>query len=151
MEKSEGKGLSEIRPEWGQAPEDHFGYSTDSERLAKRGLEDWELVEKIPTSQRRVPYWFIAVVVIVLLVAVGLGFPFWGQRSGVKVPWFNWGFVAAIFYVAIAGAFVYFMVNLYGSESAGRLDNDPDNDPELKPDDDAEPVPPAQAHGADKH
>src|SRR3974390_2462032 len=55
MEKSEVKGLSEIRPEWGQAPEDHFGYSTDSERLGKRGLEDWELVEKITTWQRRGP------------------------------------------------------------------------------------------------
>jgi hypothetical protein len=126
MEKSESKPLPEVRSQWGQAPQDHFGYATDNERLSKRGMEDWELVEKIPTSQRRVPYWFIAVVVIVLLVAVGLGFPFWGQRPGVKVQWFNWGFVAAIFYVAIAGAFVYFMVNLYGSESGGRLDNDPE-------------------------
>jgi len=119
-------GLPEpIEPRWGQAPKDHFGYASEAERLAKRGMEDWELVQKIPASQRRVPYWFLAVVVIVLLVAVGLGFPFWGQRPGVKVQWFNWGFVAAIFYVAIAGAFVYFMTNLYGSERAGRLDSDP--------------------------
>ncbi|HEX7157079.1 MAG TPA: hypothetical protein VF229_07670 [Burkholderiaceae bacterium] len=116
-----------VHPEWGKNPEDHFGYASDEERLAKRGMEDWELVSKIPASQRRVPYWFIAVVVIVLLIAVGLGFPFWGQRPGVVVPWFNWGFVAAIFYVAVAAAFVYFMVNLYGSERAGRLDDDPEN------------------------
>ncbi len=125
MESSDGKDLSAVQSEWGHQPEDHFGYGSDKERLSKRGMEDWELVEKIPASQRRVPYWFIAVVVIVLLVAVGLGFPFWGQRPGVKVQWFNWGFVAAIFYVAIAGTFVYFMVNLYGSDAAGRLDNDP--------------------------
>ena len=125
MESSDGKNLSAVQSEWGQRPEDHFGYASDKERLSKRGMEDWELVEKIPASQRRVPYWFIAVVVIVLLVAVGLGFPFWGQRPGVKVQWFNWGFVAAIFYVAIAGTFVYFMVNLYGSDAGGRLDNDP--------------------------
>jgi len=91
-------------------------------------MEDWELVTKIPASQRRVPYWFIAVVVVVLLIAVGLGFPFWGQRPGVKVEWFNWGFVAAIVYVAIAATFVYFMTNLYGSERAGRLDTDPEKD-----------------------
>lgn len=116
-----------VEPRWGETPKDHFGYASEAERLAKRGMEDWELVTKIPASQRRVPYWFIAVVLIVLLVAVGLGFPFWGQRPGVKVQWFNWGFVAAIVYVAIAAAFVYYMTNLYGSERAGRLDSDPQN------------------------
>ena len=117
-----------IDPQWGQNPKDHFGYASDAERLAKRGMEDWELVDKIPASQRRIPYWFIAVVVVVLLIAVGLGFPFWGQRPGVRVEWFNWGFVAAIVYVAIAATFVYFMTNLYGSERGGRLDNDPKSD-----------------------
>lgn len=121
-------GLPEpIEPRWGQAPKDHFGYASDAERLAKRGMEDWELVTQIPVSQRRIPYWFIAVVVIVLLVAVGLGFPFWGQRPGVKVQWFNWGFVAAIFYVGIAAWFVYYMTTLYGSDRGGRLDSDPEN------------------------
>ncbi len=122
-----GLEQSPVESQWGQNPADHFGYASDAERLAKRGMEDWELVAKIPASQRRVPYWFIAVVVIVLLVAVGLGFPFWGQRPGVKVEWFNWGFVAAIVYVAIAAAFVYYMTNLYGSERGGRLDSDPEN------------------------
>jgi hypothetical protein len=118
-------GDTPVHAQWGSNPVDHFGYSSDEERLARRGMEDWELVTKIPASQRRVPYWFLAVVVIVLLIAVGLGFPFWGQRPGHKVEWFNWGFVAAIFYVAGAGTFVYFMTNLYGSERAGRLDSDP--------------------------
>jgi len=128
-------GQTPVDSAWGQNPPDHFGYASEEERLARRGMEDWELVTKIPESQRRVPYWFIAVVVIVLLVAVGLGFPFWGQRPGVKVVWFNWGFVAAIVYVAVAGTFVYFMTNLYGSERAGRLDSDP--------------LSPAHRHGAD--
>jgi hypothetical protein len=123
-----GLEQSPVESQWGQNPADHFGYASDAERLAKRGMEDWELVAKIPASQRRVPYWFIAVVVIVLLVAVGLGFPFWGQRPGVKVEWFNWGFVAAIVYVAIAATFVYYMTNLYGSERGGRLDSDPENE-----------------------
>jgi len=122
-----------VDPQWGKAPEDHFGYASEAERLARRGMEDWELVTKIPASQRRIPYWFIAVVLIVLLVAVGLGFPFWGQRPGVKVEWFNWGFVAAIFYVAIAAYFVYYMTNLYGSERAGRLDSDPESGAPARP------------------
>ena len=122
-----GSVSTPVHADWGRNPDDHFGYASDEERLARRGMEDWELVTRIPESQRRVPYWFIAVVVIVLLVAIGLGFPFWGQRPGVKVEWFNWGFVAAIFYVAGAGTFVYFMTNLYGSERAGRLDSDPES------------------------
>lgn len=122
----ESLGLPEpVESRWGETRGDHFGYASDAERLAKRGMEDWELVTRIPESQRRVPYWFIAVVVIVLLVAVGLGFPFWGQRAGVHVQWFNWGFVAAIVYVAGAAYFVYYMTNMYGSERAGRLDDDP--------------------------
>ena len=60
---------------WGEYRQDHFGYASDKERLDKRGMEDWELVEKIPESQLKVPYWFWAVVVIVLLVGVGLSFP----------------------------------------------------------------------------
>jgi len=126
-EREPAKRPSAVQAQWGQTPSDHFGYASEAERLAKRGMEDWELVQKIPASQRRVPYWFIAVVVIVLLVAVGLGFPFWGQRPGVKVEWFNWGFVAAIIYVAIAATFVYYMTNLYGSDRAGRLDDDPES------------------------
>ena len=33
--------------EWGETRNDHFGYSDEEERISKRGLEDWELVEKI--------------------------------------------------------------------------------------------------------
>jgi hypothetical protein len=119
--------LSELSIEdshWGKQPGDHFGYASDEERLAKRGMEDWELVEKIPESQKIIPYWFIAVVITVLLVAIGLGFPFWGNRPGVKPEWFNWGFLAAIFYVAAGAVFVYFMTQLYGSSDGGRLDSD---------------------------
>ncbi len=110
--------------EWGKTPEDHFGYASEEERLAKRGMEDWELVDHIPESQRGVPKWFIAVIVVVLLVAIGLSFPFWGDRPGYERSWFNWGFVAALVYLVVAGGFVYFMVNLYGSHIGGRLDSD---------------------------
>lgn len=116
--------LGSVSSEWGRQPQDHFGYASEEERLAKRGLEDWELVDKIPESQRNVPVWFIAVILVVLLVAIGLSFPFWGDRPGYERSWFNWGFVIALVYIAVAGTFVYFMVRLYGSHIGGRLDSD---------------------------
>ena len=120
--------LTETSSEWGQESEDHFGYTSDEERRAKRGLEDWELVTKMPESQRGVPKWFIAVILVVLLVAIGLSFPFWGDRPGYERAWFDWGFAGAIVYVAVMSVFVYFMVNLYGSRAGGRLDTDKGDD-----------------------
>jgi hypothetical protein len=116
--------LDKVESHWGEQDAAHFGYASDEERKARRGLEDWELVEKIPESQRKVPYWFFAVVLVVLLVGVGLAFPFWGNRPGYERAWVDWGFVAALFYIAAAGTFVYFMVQFYGSPTAGRLDSD---------------------------
>ncbi|MDR2877716.1 MAG: hypothetical protein LBV36_06750 [Chromatiales bacterium] len=116
--------LDPVHSEWGAQPDDHFGYASDEERLAKRGLEDWELVDRIPESQRNVPVWFIAIIVMVFLVAIGLSFPFWGDRPGYEREWVNWGFGAAIAYILVFGAFVYFMVQFYGSNIAGRLDSD---------------------------
>ena len=115
-------------PPWGEESSDHFGYASDEERRTKRGLEDWELVEKIPESQRKVPYWFIAVVVVVTLIAVGLSFPFWGDRPGYERAWFDWGFAAALVWIALGFTFVYYMVNLYGTERGGRLDSDKEKD-----------------------
>lgn len=126
---NEGKinGVTGVEePRWGEQTSDHFGYSTDEERLARRGMEDWELVEKIPESQKGIPYWFTGVVLAVLLVAIGLSFPFWGNRPGVEREWVDWGFVAAIFYVAAGSALVYFMVQLYGTSDSGKLDSDKD-------------------------
>lgn len=116
--------LTSIDSNWGKTPEDHFGYATDEERLAKRGMEDWELLESIPESQKGIPKWFIGVVIVVLLVAIGLSFPFWGDRPGYEREWFDWGFGIAILYLLVASVFVYFMVRLYGSKYGGRLDLD---------------------------
>ncbi len=110
---------------WGDAS-NNFGYASEEERHNKRGLEDWELVEKIPESQRGIPYWFGAVIFVVLLVAIGLSFPFWGDRPGYERAWVDWGFAAALVYIAIGIAFIYSMVNLYGSKRAGKLDSDKD-------------------------
>lgn len=113
---------------WGEVADDHFGYDSEEERLERRGMEDWELVENIPQSQRGVPKWFIAVVISVLLVAIGLSFPFWGDRPGYEREWIDWGFAIAILYLLVFGSFVYFMVNFYGSKMAGRLDSDKENE-----------------------
>jgi hypothetical protein len=130
--------LANEESQWGQQRKDNFGYASDKERLEKRGMEDWELVEKIPESQRNVPYWFMAVVVIVLLVGVGLSFPFWGLRPGVIVKWTDWvkdpGFLGSLVYITVAAIFVYYMVHLYGSSTGGRLDSDKEGQSEIKGD-----------------
>ena len=125
--------LGSVEPQWGKADAEHFGYESDEDRKSKRGLEDWELVEKIPESQKSVPYWFFAVAAVVVLVGIGLSFPFWGLRPGDERPWIDWGFLVAIVYMAIAGSFVWYMVRMYGSSKAGRLDSDPQKE---KPEDD---------------
>jgi len=107
-------------PQWGKIPEDHFGYASDEERRAKRGLEDWELVERMPELQRGVPRWFLGIVIMVLLVAIGLSFPFWGDRMGYERAWVDWGFGAAILYLIVFGGFVYFMVNIYSTDVDGK-------------------------------
>lgn len=111
--KEQLKPVAPTNAKWGEQSQDHYGYASEEERRAKRGLEDWELLETVPQSQNNVPTWFIAVVVVVLLVAVGLSFPFWGDRPGYEREWINWGFGAAIVYVTVGSIFVYFMVRLF--------------------------------------
>ncbi len=120
--------LGTVESQWGKLDADHFGYESEEDRKAKRGLEDWELVEKMPASQKPVPYWFFAVVLVVLLVGVGLSFPFWGLRPGDQRPWIDWGFLIALVYIAVAGSFVWYMVRMYASSRDGRSDSDPDKE-----------------------
>ncbi|MFZ5595036.1 MAG: hypothetical protein ACOY4D_12410 [Pseudomonadota bacterium] len=97
--------------EWGKTDDDNFGYVDEAERLKKRGLEDWELVEKIPESQHNIPYWFIAIFVALLLIAVGLNFPFWGDRPGYEREWFNWGLPLGVVYTTIAVIVIYWLAD----------------------------------------
>ena len=122
--------MKPVQSQWGSLPEDNFGYASDEERRRLRGLEDWEMVNSIPDSQARVPPWFFAVVAVVLLVAIGLSFPFWGDRPGYERSWINWGFGAALLYILVFGGFVWVMVNFYGSKAAGRLDSDKERLPD---------------------
>jgi len=120
--------LDEARVEWGKTSKDNYGYASDEERLNKRGMDDWEMVEHIPESQKRVPKWFYAVIVGVLIVAFGLSLPFWGDRPDHARPWFTIGHLYAVLYFIVAFIFIFFMVNLYGSDRGGRLDSDTEKD-----------------------
>ena len=104
---------------WGVMPENNFGYASDDERRAHRGLEDWEMVENTQQSQKSVPKWFIAVIAAVLLIAIGLSFPFWGDRVGYEREWFDAGMGVAILYLLVFGTFVYFMVTRYSPDVDG--------------------------------
>ena len=109
----ERRPLGAVKKEWGKLPDDHFGYASDEERIEKRGLEDWELVEQIPKGSKRVPRWFIAVIVGVALVAFTLTEPFWGDRPGHPRPWFTWGHLIAVVYFLVAAFFIHFMINQF--------------------------------------
>lgn len=97
---------------WGEARTDHYGYVDEDERMSKRGLEDWELVEKMSESgDHRIPYWFIGLFIVLLLVATGLTFPFWGVRPGYERPWFDWGIVGGAAWVILISAVIYYLVD----------------------------------------
>ncbi len=116
--------LTAIDSRWGENPADHFGYASDEERRATRGMEDWELLESIPESQKPIPKWFFGVIITVLLLSVGLSFPYWGDRVGYERDWLDWGYAVAFAYLTVGSIFVYYMVKMYGSKLGGRLDQD---------------------------
>ena len=94
---------------WGEKRGDHLGYDSEEDRINKRGLEDWDMVEKMSdaSSDHGVPALFF----VLLLVATGLTFPFWGVRPGYERPWFDWGIVAGAVWVISMAAAIYYMVD----------------------------------------
>src|SRR3569832_1469200 len=98
--------------ERGQERNDQYGYDDAAERTTKRGLEDWELAEKMSaTSEHRIPYWLIAIFIVLLLGATGLTFPFCGVRPGCERSWFDWGIVAGAAWVTSMGGLIYYLVD----------------------------------------
>ncbi len=89
-----------------------------SPKITKQGMTDEEIIASGVglESSERVPKWFWAIIVVVLLVAFGLSMPFWGDRVDSPRPWFTWGHVAALAYILIFGGFVYFMTMMYGDD-----------------------------------
>jgi len=118
-------GRKPTQSEWGRESADHYGYASEEERRERRGLEDWELTEKMAASRKRVPLWFFVVIGIVLLAAFGLSLPFWGDRPDHPRPWLTWGHLLAVVYLLVAGGFVYFMVNVFNPESPDEEECDP--------------------------
>ncbi len=108
--------------EWGKVGNDHMGYGSEEERYAKRGLEDWEMVEKMETSEHRIPYWFFALFGVLLLVAVGLTFPFWGVRPGYERSWFDWGIPIGVAWCVIMAGIIYYMVDYRHRDSDAKAD-----------------------------
>lgn len=97
---------------WGEKSSSNYGYANDQERLDKRGLEDWEMVETMEHSTTHIPYWFIAIFIVLLLVAIGLTFPFWGNRPGYERPYFDWGIPAGAAWVIVMSGVIYYFVDL---------------------------------------
>lgn len=102
--------VNEVR--WGETRADHLGYKNESDRITKRGLEDWEMVEKSSeNSDHSIPYWFFGLFVVLLVVATGLTFPFWGVRPGFERSWFDWGIPAGVAWVVVMSATIYYIVD----------------------------------------
>lgn len=109
-DKKNPSGVEETQ--WGEKPKDNYGYKDESERHDKRGLEDWEMVEHMEANEVSIPYWFVAIFVVLLLVAIGLTFPFWGNRPGYERPWFDWGIPAGAAWVIVMSLVIYYFVDL---------------------------------------
>jgi len=105
-------GGGQSRP--GKAKNNKVGMSDDEIIASGMGLE----------SSSRVPKWFWAIIVVVLMIAYGLTVPFWGDRVDNPREWFTWGHVAALAYILVFGGFVYFMTTMYGSEDKPEEDQD---------------------------
>ena len=98
------------KPDWGETS--NYGYRSDDERKDRRGLEDWEMLESMEQSTVGIPFWFVAIFVVLLIVAVGLTFPFWGNRPGYERPWFDWGIPAGVAWVVVMSAVIYYFVEM---------------------------------------
>ncbi len=98
--------------DWGEESKDNFGYANEQDRRDKRGLEDWEMVTSMEKSEVSIPYWFSALFVVLLIVAVGLTFPFWGNRPGYERPWFDWGIPLGVAWAVSMSLIIYYFVDL---------------------------------------
>ncbi|MEJ2574992.1 MAG: hypothetical protein P8164_15655 [Gammaproteobacteria bacterium] len=60
--KKKPSDLDPVKDDWGAQPEDNFGYTSEEERRANRGLEDWEMVDRMSDSQPGIFAWLHTVV-----------------------------------------------------------------------------------------
>ena len=76
----------------------------------RKGLEDWEMLQTREEPPLKVPYWFIALVSVLILGAVLLSFPLMGTRDGFERPWLDWGLAVGVGYGLISLAAIYFLL-----------------------------------------
>jgi hypothetical protein len=55
--KPKAQDIDPTSSEWGAKPDDNFGYASEEERRANRGLEDWEMLEQMSNSQPGIFAW----------------------------------------------------------------------------------------------
>jgi hypothetical protein len=107
-----------------------FGGGGRRRKPRNKGMSDDEIItsgEGIESSNR-VPKWFIAIIVVVVLIAFGLTIPFWGDRADAPREWFNWGQLLALGYMIVFGGFVYFMTSMYDYDQYEEDEADEDED-----------------------
>jgi len=121
--------MSSIQDKNDKENERLFGETQSRPRKAKKktvGMTDEEIIASGIglESSKRVPKWFWAIIVVVVLVAYGLTIPFWGDRVDSPREWFTWGHIAAFVYMIVFGGFVYFMTTMYGDSGEDEDDQD---------------------------
>jgi len=109
IKKKKNPGATD-ETQWGESSS--FGYRNEDERKDRRGLEDWEMLSSMEQSTVGIPFWFVAIFIVLLIVAVGLTFPFWGNRPGYERPWFDWGIPAGVAWVVVMSAVIYYFVEM---------------------------------------
>jgi hypothetical protein len=77
--KTKRAELDPVKDEWGAHPDDNFGYASEEERRANRGLEDWEMLDQMSDSQPGIFAWFhtvagsvVAGVIVFAIVAYAI-------------------------------------------------------------------------------
>ena len=78
------------------------------ENRPRRTLEDWEMLQSREEPPLKVPWWFIAMVIVMLTISVFLTLPLMGERKGFERPWFDWGLVIGVGYGVVFLVIIYF-------------------------------------------
>ena len=68
--------LDAVENNWGVHPDDNFGYASEEERRAHRGLEDWEMVDQMSDSKPLSPFLRKALIGTVVGASIFLAFAY---------------------------------------------------------------------------
>jgi len=61
-DETQTPNLDPVENQWGAQPDNNFGYASENERRANRGLEDWEMLESMSKPQPGVRTWLRTVI-----------------------------------------------------------------------------------------